>query len=88
MASHSVAEAKNQLSSLIQRALKGERVVITRHGHPVVELKTVAAQGRPMTEADLEWIRASRVGPRVSGPDAGRLVSEMRDEDDERLLRR
>jgi prevent-host-death family protein len=88
MSSHSVAEAKNQLSSLIQRALKGERVVITRHGHPVVELKTIAAQGRPMTEADLEWIRARRVGPRVSGPDAGHLVSEMRDEDDERLFRR
>jgi antitoxin (DNA-binding transcriptional repressor) of toxin-antitoxin stability system len=89
MSSHRVAEAKNQLSSVIRRALKGERVVITRRGRPVVEPKAVAAQkGRPMTEADLEWIRARRVGPRVSGPDAGRLVSEMRDEDDERLLRR
>jgi antitoxin (DNA-binding transcriptional repressor) of toxin-antitoxin stability system len=63
-------------------------MVITRHGHPVVELTTIAAQGRPMTEADLEWIRARRAGPRPSGPDAGRLVSEMRDEDDERLFRR
>jgi prevent-host-death family protein len=39
MSTHSIAKAKNQLSELIDRALKGEGVVITRHGHPVVELK-------------------------------------------------
>lgn len=85
MSSHSVAEAKNQLSSLIQRALKGERVVITRHGHPVVELKTIAAQGRPMTEADLEWIRARRIRPAIPDRDPRSIVERMRDEDDERL---
>ena len=41
MSTHSVAEAKNHLPELIDRALKGESVVITRHGHPVVELKAV-----------------------------------------------
>ena len=43
MSRHSVAEAKNHLSELIDRALKGEGVVITRHGQPVVELKPVPA---------------------------------------------
>jgi len=38
MSIHSVAEAKNQLSELIERALKGEEVVITRHGRPVAQI--------------------------------------------------
>lgn len=41
MSAHSVAEAKNQLSKLIERALKGEDVVITRRGELVIELKPV-----------------------------------------------
>jgi prevent-host-death family protein len=81
MANHSVAEAKNRLSELIDRALGGEGVVITRHGRPVVELKPVPQQGRPVTETDLAWLRARRAGRGSSGEDAGSLVSEMRDED-------
>jgi prevent-host-death family protein len=80
MSSHSVAEAKNQLSKLIDRALKGEGVVITRRGQPVVELKAVRQPPRPITEADIEWLRANRVGSRMPKTDAGKLVSDMRDE--------
>jgi prevent-host-death family protein len=87
MSSHSVAEARNNLSGLIERALKGEAVVITRHGRPVVELKAVASQGRPMTAADVEWLRAHRVNP-LKPFNSGELLRQMRDEDDERLLRR
>ena len=39
MASYSVAEAKNRLPSLIDKALDGEEVVITRHGKVVAELR-------------------------------------------------
>jgi len=80
MSSHSVAEAKNQLSKLIDRALKGEGVVITRRGQPVVELKPVRPPPRPMTEVDIAWLRARRVGRIMPETDAGTLVSEMRDE--------
>ena len=81
MSLHSVAEAKNRLSELINRALKGEGIVITRHGRPVVELRPVPDQGRPVTKADLDWLRAHRM-PRLSAEkDAGTLVSEMRDEE-------
>jgi prevent-host-death family protein len=87
MSTHGVAEAKNQLSKLINRALKGEGVVITRRGRPVVELKPVAAgpakQPR-VTEADLEWLRARRVGRTMAKTDAGTFVSQMRDEEWER----
>jgi prevent-host-death family protein len=86
MSSHSVAEAKNQLSKLIDRALEGEPVVITRHGRPVVELKPVNSRApRRITEADLDWLKARRVGRgSASGEDAGTFVSRMRDEEWER----
>jgi prevent-host-death family protein len=78
----SVAEARNQLSELIDRALRGERVVITRHGHPVVELRPVQPPARPITAADIEWLRAGRIRPLRTRGDAGTLVSTMRDEED------
>ena len=81
MANHSVAEARNRLSELIDQALNGEGVVITRHGRPVVELKPVPQDGRAMTEADLAWFKARRIGRGRPGEDAGSLVSRMRDED-------
>ena len=80
MSTHSVAEAKNQLSKLIDRALKGEGVVITRRGEPVVELRPVRPAPRPITEADIEWLRVRRVGAKMPETDAGTLVSKMRDE--------
>ena len=49
MSTHSVAEAKNKLPELIDRALKGEGIVITRHGHPVVELRPVSPPERRIT---------------------------------------
>lgn len=38
-------EAKTQLSKLIRRALAGERIVIARHGRPLVELKPYEQPG-------------------------------------------
>ncbi|HUZ11808.1 MAG TPA: type II toxin-antitoxin system Phd/YefM family antitoxin [Caulobacteraceae bacterium] len=88
MSTHSVAQAKNQLSQLIDRAMGGEPVVITRHGHPVVELKAVVQQGRPMTAADVEWLRSRRIKLLRPDHDPVSIVESMRDEDLERLLRR
>lgn len=81
MSTHSVAEAKNKLSHLIERALDGEEVVITKHGRPVVQLKPVQAPARPVTAEDLDWLRERRAGRGKPGLDAGTLVSQMRDED-------
>lgn len=81
MSSYSVASAKNNLSRLIDEALAGNAVTITRHGRPVVELKPVAAAPGPVTAEDLDWLAARRVGHR--GPeDAGAFVSRMRDEEE------
>jgi prevent-host-death family protein len=81
MSQHSVAEAKNHLSDLIDRSLAGEAVVITRHGHPVVELKAVRPRAKPITPEDMDWLAARRIEMN-STVDAGILVSRMRDEDE------
>jgi prevent-host-death family protein len=82
MASHSVAEAKNQLSDLIDRALAGEGVIITRHGRPVVEIRPVQAPAQAVSLADLDWLAARRVGHKPVKGDAGALVSGMRDDEE------
>jgi antitoxin (DNA-binding transcriptional repressor) of toxin-antitoxin stability system len=82
MTNYSVAEAKNNLSELIDRALKGEGVVITRHGMPVVEFKAVPAPLEPISDADLDWLTRHRLHPRGDvAEDAGSLLSRIRDED-------
>jgi prevent-host-death family protein len=82
MSTHSIAKAKNQLSQLIDRALKGEGVVITRHGHPVVELKPIPEPARAVAGDDLDWLARHRIRRLSATKDAGKLVSAMRDEDE------
>jgi prevent-host-death family protein len=84
MRTHSVAKAKNQLSKLIERALNGEGIVITRRGEPVVELKPIRPPPRRITEADLEWLDRMRAQLPYCEIDGGTFVSQMRDEEDER----
>jgi prevent-host-death family protein len=52
MPTYSVAQAKDHLSKLIDEALAGEEVTITRHGKPVAELRPARAVGpeRPSPE--------------------------------------
>jgi prevent-host-death family protein len=80
MSTYSVAEAKNKLPELINRALGGEGVVITRRGQPVVELKPVKPSPRSMTEADWQWLHENQVPRLDPTKDAVELVREMRDE--------
>jgi len=81
MAKHSVAEAKNHLPDLIDRALGGEEVIITRHGHPVVELRRISRLPRPVEAKEIDWLAQRRVGRRPFKHDAGTLISNLRDED-------
>ena len=81
MSTHSIAEAKNQLSKLIERALGGEAIVITRRGQPVVELRLVCPPPRPMAKAELDWLRTRRTRRKRANTDAGTLVEAMRNEE-------
>lgn len=80
MSTHSIVEAKNRLSELIDLALKGEGVVITRHGTPVVELRPVAQPTPRITPGDLDWLAGRRPGQNPVAEDAGALLSRLRDE--------
>ena len=83
MSSYSVAEAKNGLPGLIDRALDGEEVLITRHGRVVAELRPALARGTPPSDrlAALEWLaERRRARPSVDVDTAARL-REMADED-------
>ena len=78
MSSYSVAYAKTQLSKLIDEALAGESVVITRHGKPVVELRP-SAPARPTRRVDLEWLRKRRDALPPLGENAVNILRRMRD---------
>lgn len=81
MSTYSVAEAKNKLSELIDRALHGEGVVITRHGQPVIQFKPIKHSPRPMNDADFERLREHRARLKPARTDSVTLVRQMRDEE-------
>jgi prevent-host-death family protein len=54
MARYSVATTKNNLSSLIDKALAGEEVVITRHGKPTVAMTPVPGA---LSKSDIRALR-------------------------------
>jgi hypothetical protein len=48
-----------------------------------VELKPVRPVPRPISEADIEWLRARRVGRTPAKTDTATVIREMRDEAEE-----
>lgn len=44
----SVAEAKARLSELINTVVSGEKVIITKHGKQIAELRAAATQKQPI----------------------------------------
>lgn len=82
MSQHSIADACEALPGLIDRALAGEPVEITRDGRAVVALVPLPPAQRPkppLPAGALDWLAARRVGRAVPALDAGALVSGMRD---------
>jgi prevent-host-death family protein len=65
VAAYSVADVKNRLPSLIDKALAGEEVIITRRGKPVVEVRPTSHRAAPAAGTH-EWVRArTRARPSV-----------------------
>jgi prevent-host-death family protein len=80
MARYSVAEAKNNLPKLLDLALKGEEVVITRRGEPIVDLTAHRAKAEPKP-IDVDWIVRHQVKPKTDAPfNSADLIRQMRDE--------
>jgi antitoxin (DNA-binding transcriptional repressor) of toxin-antitoxin stability system len=81
MARYGVAEAKDNLSSLIDKALSGEEVLITRHGQPVVQLRAFEAEPSKISRREaLERLAKLREEVGSIGISGGDLVRQMRDE--------
>ena len=89
MARYSVAEAKNNLPKLLDKALAGEEVMITRRGQPIARI--VAAHQSSIAESyvdpptsafDVEWLRRHCVTPSRQDPefDSDKLIRRLRDE--------
>ena len=80
MPSYSVAEAKNTLPRLIDRAIAGEEVVITRHGKIVAEVKAKKAFDKAEWQAAIDKIAVDRqAGPKI-GISSVQLLNDMYDE--------
>jgi prevent-host-death family protein len=79
MASYSVAKTKDNLSSLIDKALAGEEVVITRHGKPTVELRMVSDEPQPERRGWAYYQAKLDAMPRIVN--TGRpIMEQMKDE--------
>ena len=80
MSRYSVADAKNGLSGLIDSAIAGNEVVITRHGKPVVELRAVP----PLATHDngMTWLQSRRETRSASGISSVELLRQMYEDDD------
>jgi antitoxin (DNA-binding transcriptional repressor) of toxin-antitoxin stability system len=80
MPTYSVAEAKNRLPDLIDRAIEGEEVVITRHGKPVVELRTTTHAPLRPTPATYTWLQARRRARKAVGITSEELLRQIYDD--------
>ena len=80
MSSYSVAEAKAQLSRLIDEALAGEAVTITRDGKPAVQLQPAREQKRGFVPKQVLDEIAARARLRPSLGESGTdIIRKMRD---------
>ena len=78
MSTVGIFEAKNRLSELVERAARGEEIVITRRGHSIARLMPAARpDARAQGQALAERIRRSRVGHALG---AGARLREMVEE--------
>ncbi|HEX3943410.1 MAG TPA: type II toxin-antitoxin system prevent-host-death family antitoxin [Rhizomicrobium sp.] len=73
----SLADAKAQLSKLIDRVESGEEVVITRHGRAVARVTAVEQPKKPL---DLDALAEARKRLPPWGGSSAKLLRKMRDE--------
>jgi len=77
MVTVSLAQAKAQLSALLDKVEAGEEVVVTRHGQAVARILPVVRAKEPIP---LEELRAFRATMPAWSRSSAELLREMRDE--------
>ncbi|MFN0159864.1 MAG: type II toxin-antitoxin system Phd/YefM family antitoxin [Burkholderiales bacterium] len=78
MGAYSIAEAKAQLSALVQQAEQGESITLTKRGKPVARIVSITAQASK-PRVDLERLRAFRARMPRSPLTSADMVRKMRD---------
>ena len=78
MTSVAITQARAGLSSLIDRAIAGEEICITRHGKPVALLTPIPQPRKPI---DIAALRAVSDGMPFQEQSAGEFIRWMRDTD-------
>ena len=78
----SVAQAKAQLPALLQAAEAGERIIVTRRGKAIVELKAIRPEVDPDDPHGLKWLAERRARLPMMKDDSASLIRAMRDEGD------
>ena len=71
-------EAKNRLSALLERASRGERIVITRRGKPAAVLGPVPSSVASDAEGLIRRFRALRASARPGPETIRELIDEGR----------
>ena len=81
MARYSIAEARNKLPELIDKALAGEEVTLTRDGEELVDLRPSAGRAAPRPLGEAEWrrLRARRAARPSLGEDSVTIIRATRD---------
>lgn len=74
----SVADAKERLSELVDRAVAGNVVTITRDGKPVAQITAIKPPRKPI---DVAALRALTENMQFQEESAGDFIRRMRDED-------
>lgn len=82
MSTYSVADAKSGLPRLIDRALEGEEVIISRHGKPVAELRPIAPASRGTPPATYAWLQARRQARKPVGLSSLELLNQLYEDPD------
>jgi prevent-host-death family protein len=80
MTAYSVADAKTNLPRLIDRALGGEEVIITRHGKPVAELRPAGAPHRRAAPATYAWLQSRRKARSPAARTSVELLNDLYDD--------
>jgi prevent-host-death family protein len=71
-------EAKTHLPELLRRVEKGERITITKHGHPVAELIPASDERRRRVSEAITGLEKLRKGRKLDGITIRQLIDEGR----------
>ena len=71
-----VRAAKDQLSSLLEHAARGNEVIITSDGHPKAKLVPFKSVRRPFR---VDWALLGSVKPKAGAKSAEEIIREDRD---------